>query len=96
MTVSEEFLHRVLAARRAAWQVFLVGVALQIVTYFGYLAIDAGWLESFVESGLYGSMPQEELARATFMFVAVLKLMNIGLLFAALFLTLWARGLRKD
>jgi hypothetical protein len=95
MTDTDTFLTRLLAARRAAWLVLLCGVALQLVTYAGFLAIEHGWVDSLVEAGVYGGVSSARLAEVTFLFVAALKLMNIAILMGALFLTFWARGLRR-
>ena len=95
MSDSRIFLHRVIAARRAAWLVFLLGTGLQIFSYFAYLGMEQGWLDGLIESGLYGDISRDELALLTFLFVAALKLMNIAILMGALFLTLWVRGLRR-
>jgi hypothetical protein len=85
----------VIAARRAAWLVLLISVALQIFTYLAYLGMEQGWLDGLIESGLYGNISRDELARLTFRFIAALKLLSIAILMGALFLTLWVRGLRR-
>jgi len=95
MSDSSTFLHRVIAARRAAWIVFLIAIAVQIFTYLAYLGMEQGWLDGLIESGLYGNVSRDELARLTFHFAAALKLMSIAILMGALFLTLWVRGLRR-
>ncbi len=95
MSDRDTFLHRVIAARRAAWFVFLIATGLQIFTYLAYLGMEQGSLDGLIESGLYGDISREELARLTFVFVAAFKLMNTAILMGALFLTLWVRGLRR-
>ena len=95
MSVTDPFLNRALAARRAAWLVFLIAVAFQLFTYLAYLGMEQGWLDGLIESGLYGNVSRDELARLTFHFAAALKLMSIAILMGALFLTLWVRGLRR-
>ena len=89
------FLNRVIAARRAAWLVLLIAIGFQVFTYFAYLGIEQGWLDGLIESGLYGNFSRDEVARLAFIYVAALKLMNTAILLAALFLTLWVRGLRR-
>jgi hypothetical protein len=96
MSDSGTFLHRLIAARRAAWLVLLIGVGLQMFTYIFYLGLGQSGMEGLIESGLYGDISPDELVHVTFLFVAALKLMNIAILMAALFLTLWAQGLRRS
>ena len=95
MSDSGTFLDRVIAARRAAWIVFLIAVGLQMFIYLIYLGIDGGLLDGLIESGLYGDVSPDEAARLLFIYVAALKLMNTAILLGALFLTLWVRGLRR-
>jgi len=95
MSDSATFLDRVIAARRAAWFVFLVAVGLQMFIYLAYLGMEQGWLDGLIESGLYGDISRDEAARLVFLYVAAFKLMNTGILLGALFLTLWVRGLRR-
>ena len=89
------FQRRLIAARRASWQVFLIGVGLQMLIYLAYLGLGRGGMEGLIESGLYGEISPDELGHLVFVYVAALKLMNTAILMAALFLTLWARGLRR-
>ena len=95
MSDSSTFLHRIIAARGAAWRVLLIAFALQILTYLAYLGMEGGWLDGLIESGLYGDISRDEAARLTFLYVAALKLMSTAILMGALFLTLWVRGLRR-
>ena len=95
MSDNEAFLARMIAARKAAWLVFLIAVGLQMSVYFSYLGLEQGWLDGLIEAGLYGNITRSDLARLTLHFVTALKLMNIAILMAALFLTLWVRGLRR-
>jgi hypothetical protein len=95
MSDSGTFEHRLIAARRAAWQVFLVGVAIQMFTYFIYLGLGHGGMGGLIESGLYGDISSQEATHVMFVFIAALKLMNMAIFMAALFLTLWVRGLRR-
>jgi len=92
---SGTFQHRLTAARRAAWQVFLIGVGLQMLIYFFYLGLGQGGIEGLIESGLYGDISPDEATHLIFVYVAALKLMNTAILMAALFLSLWVRGLRR-
>jgi hypothetical protein len=95
MSDSETFLHRVIAARRAAWIVLLIAVGFQMFTYLVYLGIERGWLDALIESGLYGDISRDEAGRVSFIYVAAFKLMNTAILLGALFLHLWVRGLRR-
>ena len=95
MSDSGTFLHRVIAARRAAWLVFLIAVGVQMFTYLAYLGMERGWLDGLIESGLYGDISRDEAARLAFVYVAALKLLSTAILMGALFLTLWVRGLRR-
>ena len=95
MSDSDTFLQRVIAARRAAWLVFLIAVGFQILTYAVYLGMEQGWLDGLIESGLYGDVSRDEATRLMFRYVAALKLMSTAVLLGALFLTLWVRGLRR-
>ena len=95
MSDRDTFLHRVIAARKAAWLVFLIAMGIQIFTYLIYLGMERGWLDGLIESGLYGDISRDEAARLAFIYVAALKLMNTAILMGALFLTVWVRGLRR-
>jgi len=95
MSDSSTFQHRLTAARRAAWQVFLTGVGLQMLIYFCYLGLGQGGIEDLIESGLWGDISPGEAMHLMFVYVAALKLMNTAIFMAALFLTLWVRGLRR-
>jgi hypothetical protein len=90
------FQRRLIAARGAAWQVFLIGLGLQMLTYFLYLGLGQGGIEGLIESGLYGDVSSDEATHLMLVYVAALKLMNTAILMAALFLTLWVRGLRRN
>ena len=89
------FLHRVIAARRAAWLVLLIAIGFQIFTYLACLAMEQGWLDGLLASGLYGDISRDEATRMTLLYVAALKLMSTAVLLGALFLTLWVRDLRR-
>jgi hypothetical protein len=91
----DRFLPRLLAARRAAWLTFIIGVVLQLVVYGGYLGIERGWVDGLIQRGVYGELTRTQLAHVTLAYVALLKLMNTGILLGAVFLTLWVRGLRR-
>ncbi|MAB78327.1 MAG: hypothetical protein CMJ89_03135 [Planctomycetes bacterium] len=95
MSDSALFLDRVIAARRAAWLVFLVAVGVQIFTYLAFLGMERGWLDGLIESGLYGGITPDEATRLMFLYTVALKLMSTAILMGALFLTLWVRGLRR-
>jgi hypothetical protein len=96
MSDSNTFQNRLLAARRAAWQVLLIGVGVQMFTYVLYLGFGQGGMEGLIESGLYGDISSGELLRVSFLFIAALKLLNTAVLLAALFITLWARNLSRS
>ena len=89
------FLERVIAARGAAWRVFLIAVAIQMLVHLGYLGVERGWLDGLLGSGLYGDASREEARRLMLLYVAALKVLSTTLLMGALFLTLWVRGLRR-
>jgi hypothetical protein len=95
MTDANTFLNRVVAARSAAWKVFLVAVSLQLLTYFAFLGMKDGLLDGLIEAGFYGDMTRDELKDFVIVYVAALKLMSTAVLLAALFLTWWVRGLRR-
>lgn len=95
MSDSATFLDRVIAARRAAWIVFLVAVGVQIFTYLAFLGMERGWMDGLIESGLYGDTTPGEATRLIFLYTIALKLMATAILMGALFLTLWVRGLRR-
>lgn len=96
MTDSATLLRTLIAARRSAWQVLIIALLFQAVTYLAYLGMTQGWFDSLIQSGIYGDMSRAELLQVTFLFVAALKLMNIAICLGALFLTLWVRALRKS
>ena len=95
MPDNDRFLNRVVAARKAAWLVFLVAVGIQMISYGAYLAMQGGGLDGLIESGLWGDISSDEASRLMFHYVAALKLMSTAILMGALFLTLWVRGLRR-
>ena len=60
--------------------------------------MDAEAVVQGIRDALSGAEPQmtpAEMTRVTFHYIAALKLMATALLFGALFLTLWVRGLRR-
>ena len=95
MSDAATFLHRVIAARRAAWIALLIAVGFQMLTYFAFLVMEGGGLDGLIESGRYGDISRDEASRLMFIYVAAMKLMNFGFLMGAVFLTLWVRGLRR-
>lgn len=96
ITPTKPFLQKLTAARRASWQVFLIAMGIQLLTYCGYLAIDSGAFQSFIESGVYGhALTGQQFAIFIFVYTAALKLISSVILFVALFLTLWVRALRR-
>ncbi len=84
---------KVKTAAGAAWKVWLVSAGFTMFIYFAYLAMNAGWLDTFVGWGLYGPITAAELARVTFYYVGAVKLISTCFLLGALFLTWWAKGL---
>jgi hypothetical protein len=95
MSDTDAFLPRLIAARRAAWIVFMIAVGIQTLTYLIYLAMGQGWMDDMLTSGLYGNSTPDELTRLTLYYLAAFKLMSIGTFLGAMFLTLWVRGLRR-
>ena len=93
---NDDFTNRVSHAACAAWTVVLVGFGIVLLSWLGYLAMSAGWLDGLIESGLYGPVTREELVPIWFVFIAAFKLLVFCFALGALFLTLWARGLRKE
>ncbi len=87
---------KVKTAAGAAWKTWLVGAGFTMVTYFAYLAMNAGWLDWLISSGLYGSVTREQMLMITFCYVGVMKLIGLCVLLVALFLSFWWRGLRKQ
>ena len=96
MADRDVFLQRIVAARTAAWLVLLISMVIQILNYVAYLGMQHGLVDGLIEMGVYGDVTRAQLQIAVFYFLAVLKLMNIGILMVALFLTLWVRGLRRQ
>ena len=86
---------KVRTAARAAWKTFFVSWGLVALTYVGYLAMNAGWLDWLINSGIYGPVGREQLAMITFYYVGAVKLIGLIFLLGALFLTFWKRGLAK-
>ena len=95
MSDSGLFLQRVIAARRASWFVFLIVAVFQISTYLVFLGMADGGLDGLIETGIYGDFSRAELTRLVLYYTAALKLLSTAFLMAALFLTLWVRGLRR-
>jgi hypothetical protein len=86
---------KVRTAARAAWKAWLVCAGFTVFTYLAYLAMNAGWLDSFIGWGLYGEITRAELARATFYYVGAMKLVGLVALMSAAFLSFWWRALKK-
>ena len=63
MLDSNQFLNRVLAARRAAWFVVVIGIALQLITYLFFLGMVDSGMDGLLESGLYGNISRDEASR---------------------------------
>ncbi len=84
---------KVRTAARAAWKTLFVSWGLVTFTYFAYLAMNAGWLDWLINSGIYGPVGREQLAMITFYYVGAMKLVSMCFLLGALFLTFWRRDL---
>lgn len=95
MSEDNLFLRRVIAARRAAWIVLVIGIAFQILTYFIFLGMTDGGMDGLLESGLYGDISRDEASRLLLYYVSAMKLINYSFFLGAMFLTLWVRGLRR-
>jgi hypothetical protein len=85
---------KVKTAAGAAWKTFFASWGLTTFTYLAYLAMNAGWLDWLINSGLYGSVTREQMLMITFCYVGVMKLIGLCVLLGALFLSMWWRGLR--
>lgn len=86
---------KVRSAARAAWKTFFVSWGLVALTYFGYLAMNAGWLDWLINTGVYGPVGREQLAMITFYYAGAMKLITLVFFLGALFLTFWKRGLAR-
>jgi hypothetical protein len=89
------FRAKVHAAAVAAWWTFLIAVAFVIVQWLGYLlALDVrpAWFLSLCGPGV----TWETLAPAWFHALLLLKLGLWPIVIVAVWLTLWARGLRES
>ena len=92
---NDDFETRLRAAARAAWWVFVISLILTIVGWLGYLALGAGWLDGLIKLGLYGPVSHGKLVYVTLWYVGLFKIIVLCLFLGALFLTLWARLLRR-
>ena len=86
---------KVKTAAGAAWKTWLVGAGFTTVTYGAYLAMNAGWLDWLINSGLYGPVTREQLVSITFHYVGAMKLIGMCFLLGAAFLSFWWRALQK-
>lgn len=88
------FIGRVAAAARAAWWTWLVGLVLVIVQSMGYLAF--AHME-FLRERLACLMGVDAAAFQRFLlaFMLVIRLLLVAGLMACIFLSLWARALRR-
>ena len=88
------FARRVGAAARAAWWTWLIGLVIVLVQSAGYLAF--AHVEC-VREGLGDLMGVEagEFQDFLLAFMLVIRLMLVAGLMACIFLSLWARALRR-
>jgi len=88
------FAGRVAAAARAAWWTWLIGMVLVLVQSAGYLAV--AHAPRFREH-LAGLMYVEvvTLQRYVLVFMLVVRVLLVVGLMACIFLSLWARALRR-
>lgn len=91
----DDFVRKIEHAARAAWTVVLVGFGLVVLGWLGYLAMSAGWLDPLVNAGLYGDVPRGQMLPVWFGLIGAFKLVVLGFALGALWLTLWARRLRR-
>jgi hypothetical protein len=92
--MSDDFQRRVKAAAVAAWWVVLIATGLLIVSWIAYLVIisaEPSWLLSMWGPDLSWTYIQNVWFWAIVAFKLIVWLMAL----AALWLTLWARQLRK-
>ncbi|MCX5684277.1 MAG: hypothetical protein NT049_11405 [Planctomycetota bacterium] len=89
-----EFAGRVSAAARAAWWTWLVGVLIVLVQAAGYLVYVH--VEGFREliAGLMG-VEADEFQEFILVFILTVRLFLVVGLMACIFLSLWAKGLRR-
>ncbi len=89
-----EFVGRVAAAARAAWWTWLIGLIIVLVQSAGYLAF--AHVEE-VRNHLACAMGVEAGAFQGFLlvFMLVIRLLLVIGLMICIFLSLWARGLRR-
>jgi hypothetical protein len=93
--MNDAFTKKVRAAAVAAWWVVLAGYALLIVTWAVYLVIVSArpaWLLSMWGQG---EVSWALVQTVSLWFMGVFKLLLWFLILGALWLTLWARQLRK-
>jgi len=93
--MNDSFEKKVSAAAIAGWWVVLIGYALLLVTWLVYLAIMSArpaWLLSMWGQG---DVSWDFMQTVSLWFMGVFKLLLWFLILAVLWLTLWARQLRK-
>lgn len=92
--MNDGFEWKVRGAAIAGWWTLLVGVVVLFVQWFAYLFV--GWARPAWATFLLGpGMGWDELLRVWWLATAVLKGLLAILALACLWLTLWARQLRK-
>lgn len=96
MTDCDVFTTRLVAARRAAWQVFGVAVLIHLVTYGAFLGMQEGWVDGMITGGIYGDLTRGELSRLTLYYLAAFKVLTSFVMLGAIFLSLWVRALRRS
>ena len=93
--MSETFEKRVRAAAIAGWWVVLIGYAFLTVVWFVYLAVISARPSFLLTLWGQGEITWEFVQTVAFWFVGAFKLCIWLLMLVALWLTLWARQLRK-
>jgi NADH:ubiquinone oxidoreductase subunit 6 (subunit J) len=96
MTAENEsvFTRRVAAAARAAWWTWLIGLVIVIVQSAGYLAfVHVGCVREQL-GGLMG-VGADEFQDFLLAFMLIIRLLLVIGLMACIFLSLWARALRR-
>ena len=88
------FLRRLGAASAAAWWTFLVAVLIVVAQSFAYMAVAHCGLGQAWLSGMMG-MDWETLRGYLVPFLFLMRLTLVMLLLGCVFLSLWARRLRR-
>jgi hypothetical protein len=94
--MNDPFERRVRAAAVAGWWVVLIGYALLLVTWVAYLVLVSGRPAWLLVLWGQGDVSWAFMQTVSLWFMGVFKLFIWILILVALWLTLWARQLRKQ